>query len=330
MTQIKIGLLGFGEIMANAHLPVLLNHPAFKIEWACDASESRLKLAEDSWGIKPVKTNEFEGNLSDIDLVIVTLPLKVRMHYLPLISKADKKVFLEKPFALNQNEVREIEQLFPKPSQVFIGFQRRYYQNTTALRSLVDSGIFGPIRKVEFSHAFLNVKSVQGNFISNEALAVGGTMLESAIHGIDQLVFALGINSFSETNSQKVLNRKLDFHATGTTRLHSNAGEVELEYCISRLITNGNFFRLYFENAEVFVEDKCSASYFVKSKEMKWPIEFSNEFDDSVGALNMDQAFVMLWDAIAGCINIGQECHVELTKCVPVIGFVEQFYSSNQ
>lgn len=330
--SLTVGILGFGNIAEESHLPVLLNNSNIEVKWVCDQSVNRRLHAKEIYGIKGIESEFFEKYLDEVDLCLVTIPYGVRKPFLAILSEKKKRVLLEKPFAFSNSELNDLKTQFPGDNQLIIGLQRRFYHSTLAIKMLFQNNFFGKLHKVVLFHSYLNVKSGK-SFITKKELAGGGILAESGIHPLDQLFYALEVYGCRIEQKNTLNHQELDFHTDGKGVLLSEERSIDFEFCFSRLLSKGNYFELHFENATCFIKDTCAADIIVQpfadslghGKVKLTPDEIITN-----GAVYTDQAFYMLWDLVSSANNQSksQAIAANLFNTKALIDFVSQFYSN--
>ncbi|TIA90019.1 hypothetical protein E3P99_01738 [Wallemia hederae] len=127
--QIKIGLVGAGEVTQTIVLPNLrlLNH-LYEVTALCDISQQTLAHVSDKFQIKQTYSDYSEMIKSgDIEAVMV---LAADEYHAPIAVEAlqhKKAVFVEKPMALSEEDAAAIIRARDETNGVvFVGYQRRY------------------------------------------------------------------------------------------------------------------------------------------------------------------------------------------------------------
>ena len=112
--------------------------------------------AADAWGIKGYRTvTELLSNHSRdrIDYVVVVTPNYCHSRQVKACLKAGLPVLCEKPFTMRVEEARELEQLsLQEPIPVAISYTYTGYWGMKLARGIVQSGVLGPVRKVQVSY----------------------------------------------------------------------------------------------------------------------------------------------------------------------------------
>ncbi|MBP1884047.1 Gfo/Idh/MocA family protein [Sinorhizobium mexicanum] len=126
--QISVGLIGLGEVAQIMHLPLLADHPGFRIAGVCDVSPMLVEAMGVRYGAR-LRTTHVEEMLAapDIDAVFILAPDYLHSELLAKAIEAGKHVFIEKPVCLTRRELLPlIERNRNNPKTVFVGYMRRY------------------------------------------------------------------------------------------------------------------------------------------------------------------------------------------------------------
>ncbi|MET0244794.1 MAG: Gfo/Idh/MocA family oxidoreductase, partial [Flavitalea sp.] len=106
---IRTGIVGFGISAKVFHAPFISTIPEFELVSILERSKSESKeLYPD---VKIVRTIEEMVTDPIIELVVITTPNDTHFPYTKLALEAGKHVVLEKPFANNSEEARELVEI---------------------------------------------------------------------------------------------------------------------------------------------------------------------------------------------------------------------------
>lgn len=198
MDKLKIGVLGTGTIIRNAHIPALQGNPQVELVAAGNLRPESLKRLADRFQIPKIYT-DFEQMAADpeIDAVINALPNYLHAPVSIQMLEAGKHVLCEKPMAMS---VAEGEQMIAAAHRanrkLMIGHMWRFDREILWLRRLVAGGTLGQIFKAKSQEVL--IYDLYGDdpppdswFVKPE-LAGGGALTDMGVHSIDTLRFVLG------------------------------------------------------------------------------------------------------------------------------------------
>lgn len=129
------GLIGLGEVAQLMHLPLLADHPGFRIEAVTDASASLTAAMAARYGARPLA--DAAALIADpaVEVVFILTPDFLHADLTAAAIRAGKHVFVEKPAALNSEELAPLLALERAPGQVvFVGYMRRFSRPFTELK----------------------------------------------------------------------------------------------------------------------------------------------------------------------------------------------------
>jgi predicted dehydrogenase len=190
--KLKGGIIGLGK-MGISHAAIVSPHPSVDMVAVCDTSTivldvfrkfSRVKLYNDY-----VKMIEKES----LDFVVIATP--TRLHY-PMVKHALEKglnVFCEKPFCMNTNEGRELEELARKKMLINqVSYHNQFVGTFRELKRLLKAGVIGEL--VHFTgEAYGNViTSDKGGSWRSDPREGGGCLLDYASHVINLIQEIIG------------------------------------------------------------------------------------------------------------------------------------------
>lgn len=194
---VKYGLIGVGvgAEFATKGLKLIEDKNIAKIVAVTSAHEHRVKAFAEKYGIEKWFTDYRKMLREDIDAVIISTP-----HYLhfPMTIdalEAGKHVLVDKPMAINLNQVDEMIRRAEKYGlKLGVIFQSRFDERVRKIKNAVDSGEFGKIIMGEAVVEWFRTqeyydKSVWRGRWSTEG---GGALINQAIHTIDLLVWIMG------------------------------------------------------------------------------------------------------------------------------------------
>jgi len=135
--QLKVGVVGCGEIAQISHLPYLLELPNFEISALCDISPTVLQQLGEKFHVNERYT-DFKDLVkqADLDIVLVTN----KNHAAPVIAALEngKNVLVEKPIAFNLNQANEIL-LAEKANRgkLMVGYMKQYDPAVEMMKKLI-------------------------------------------------------------------------------------------------------------------------------------------------------------------------------------------------
>jgi predicted dehydrogenase/threonine dehydrogenase-like Zn-dependent dehydrogenase len=180
-----IGIIGAGNFTQMTMLPALKDTKAPLITIASKAGLSGTILAK-KYNIATSTTNYHEILANPaIDLVMIMTRHNLHANTVVECLKAKKHVFVEKPLALNHEELENIIAAYDGSKTLTVGFNRRFSVHIQKIKSLVGSAPMNII-------ATMNAGFIPNNVWVHDLQVGGGRIVGEACHYIDLITFLIG------------------------------------------------------------------------------------------------------------------------------------------
>lgn len=130
----------------------------------------------------------------DIDAVYIATPPGLHYEQALACLKAGKAVYLEKPFARNYAESRELTEQFQNAGvPLYIGHYRRALPRFLKIRELLQDEIIGEVRTIDFHlNRIFSQREAEETWLYNPVLSGGGKFFDIAPHTVDIIQFLFG------------------------------------------------------------------------------------------------------------------------------------------
>jgi|TARA_Y100000310_G_scaffold344735_1_gene459144 predicted dehydrogenase len=192
MAEINFGVVGAGAISGSSCREISA-HPRAKLVAACDLHAGRLHQLQSTFSIPTIyPTAEALIQDSAINAVYIAVP---NVHHVPIALQAlhaGKHVILDKPFALNLQQAREVADLAEQQDTVFmLGMNQRFVAGAQAIKTMVARGDLG---EIYHGRAFWMRRSGiprMGTWFGSKELAGGGSLLDIGVHLLDLALYIL-------------------------------------------------------------------------------------------------------------------------------------------
>jgi predicted dehydrogenase/threonine dehydrogenase-like Zn-dependent dehydrogenase len=139
---IKVGLIGLGSFMKSEILPHLKKCRDVKVKAIAHSRGLESKSTGEEWGAEYL-TNDYRELLADkdIDLIICATRHSSHAKIAQEVLEAGKNLYIEKPLALNEEELEAVMKSAHKTKgRLFVGFNRRFsYHFREAKKEFADS-----------------------------------------------------------------------------------------------------------------------------------------------------------------------------------------------
>ena len=205
-----IGIIGAGNFTSMTMLPVLgeIKAPLYSI--ASAAGVTGTSLAK-KYNIGK-STTDYKSMLADaaIDLIIITTRHNEHANMVVESLKADKHVFVEKPLALNKEDLNRILEVYNGSKTLTVGFNRRFSPHMQKVKQLIGNVPMNVI-------ATMNAGNIPANVWVHDMKVGGGRIVGEACHYMDLITYltgskiksvcmnAMGVNPQVNTDNASIL-----------------------------------------------------------------------------------------------------------------------------
>lgn len=225
-----IGIIGSGNFTKMTMLPALKGSKANYKYLASQGGLSSTVLAK-KYGFSFSTTN-YKEILNDTEVDLVCITTKHNMHAQLSIEslQANKHVFVEKPLALNLEELNQIiEAQKASNKTVTVGFNRRFSPHAIKMKSLLGNATMNVV-------ATMNAGFIPSNVWVHDMKVGGGRIIGEACHFIDLITFLTGskvksvcmnamlVNPDENTDNATIL-LKYENGSTGVINYFSNGSK---------------------------------------------------------------------------------------------------------
>jgi len=245
-----IGIIGAGNYTAMTMLPKLseIGAPIYAIASATGVTGTALakKYKIDK------SSSDYKSILNDpaIELVMITTRHNEHAHMVVETLKAGKHVFVEKPLALNRQELDEIIAVYDGSKTLTVGFNRRFSPHIQKVKQLVGDAQMNVI-------ATMNAGSIPPNVWVHDMKVGGGRITGETCHYMDLITFltgsrikavcmnAMGVNPGANTDNASIL-LQYENGSTGVINYFANGSKAYSKerievYVQERTIITDNF-----------------------------------------------------------------------------------------
>ena len=329
--KFRIGIFGAGGVVRDWHLPVLGSVSEWNIVWVCDICEKAAQSAGDTFAPN-AKAYRNIDQCTDVDAVLVAVPVGYRDDLLFKMFDRKWNVFCEKPFAINLKMHESLLRAAETANvQIGVGFMRRYYRPTLTARSVLRSGVLGELKSVIASQGTKMIRTGRsgGWYQANRKASGGGCLMETGTHLVDQVFTILEIEDFTLTEVYQDFYQELDVDTKINARIRgATTGDVNFSL---RLSTTRDIFHgisLHFERSILKVGVLPTTLTTVSSLDGKNLIEVN--FNE--GAILAPQAFYLEWsDFIRQCQSDGlYRSRGSAEKSLLTTKFIDECYLASQ
>ncbi len=225
-----IGLIGAGNFTKMTLLPALKGTNAQIKHIVSSGGVNGTALAKKHQIAQ--STTDYNLVLEDkeVDLIMITTRHNLHADMVVQALEKGKHVFVEKPLALNYEELKAIEEAYQKNNgTLMIGFNRRFSPHTQKIKSLVGDAPMNVI-------ATMNAGAIPLEVWVHDMKVGGGRIIGEACHYLDLMVYltgskikavcmnALGENPAENTDNASILV-KMENGSTGVVNYFANGSK---------------------------------------------------------------------------------------------------------
>lgn len=232
MNSYNVGIIGYGWV-AGAHIAALQATGRARITSILSSrplDETRLSA---QYG-HPVRVyRDLGAFLAQPDMQVVSICSYPQEHARQAVAaaRAGKHLILEKPVALNRDELAEVRHAVQTAGvRTCVCFECRYSGQVRTAKAFVDQGLLGRVHYAEVDY-FHGIGPWYGQFRWNTRKASGGSSLLSAgCHAMDALLHLMGsdvevVSGYSTHSSSKDF-ASYEYPTTSVTLLRFRDGRV--------------------------------------------------------------------------------------------------------
>jgi predicted dehydrogenase/threonine dehydrogenase-like Zn-dependent dehydrogenase len=186
-SDLKVGLVGAGNLARWAHLPSLSKIPNVSLHAVCSASGARGNTYARRFGASYF-CSDYRQMLDDPQIDVVMVLSRNQHHFSQARDAlmAGKHVFVEKPMALTEAECRELYNAVAiSGNQLTVGFNRRFAPFYKDLKESL-SGRTGPA----VIDCRVSSPGISGSYWMADP-AIGGAIIGEAVHFVDLMYWLL-------------------------------------------------------------------------------------------------------------------------------------------
>ena len=192
--RIGVGIRGAGQV-AYEHANAIENNLHLFLQAVCSrSSESARKLAA-HYGNKASVYKAYEEMLSDeaVDVISICMPNYLHAREAVLALEAKKHVILEKPVAVDYEELQQLRQAAMKSeTRSVVSFVLRWHPMVSNLKALLDQNVIGDIYYAEADYWHGIPKTFASYQWIRKKEFTGGAMISGGCHAADTLRYLSG------------------------------------------------------------------------------------------------------------------------------------------
>jgi predicted dehydrogenase/threonine dehydrogenase-like Zn-dependent dehydrogenase len=252
-----LGIIGAGNFTKMTMLPALKDSGAHFKYIASQGGLSGTTLAK-KFGFSH-STTDYKDILSDREVDLVMITTRHNQHAEMVIESlnAGKNVFVEKPLALNEEELERIIKAYQESGKTLtVGFNRRFSPHMEKIKSLVGNSQMNVV-------ATMNAGFIPQNVWVHDMKTGGGRIIGEACHYIDLIAYltgsrvkavcmnAMGVNPEVNTDNASIL-LKMENGSTGVINYFANGSKAYSKERVEVFSQERTFIMDNFRKTEAF------------------------------------------------------------------------------
>jgi predicted dehydrogenase/threonine dehydrogenase-like Zn-dependent dehydrogenase len=188
--KLKVGVLGSGNYAMAVFLPAVKKNSKAELVGIASGAGLTAEIAARRFGFRFASSRE-QDILTSADINTVVLLTRHQQHARQVLAclQNGKNVYCEKPLALNEQELDEIQKALQVTSAplLTVGFNRRFSPFGVALQQF-----FANHSEPLFAHYRINAGFLPASHWTQDPVQGGGRIIGESCHFIDLLTFLVG------------------------------------------------------------------------------------------------------------------------------------------
>lgn len=191
--RVRVGIVGCGAIVREAHLPVAIAEPGVEVTLLCDRNPGNATLLAREFGLDARITTELADFAGHVDLAIVAVPPRFHAPVAMQLMEMGIDVLCEKPLAIDTTDARRMVATAQRTGRMLaVALMMRFFPHNAWLKDLVEDGEIGAVREVVVEDgAPLDWPMASNSYFDRNATG-GGVMFDMGIHYLDRVLWLFG------------------------------------------------------------------------------------------------------------------------------------------
>jgi len=274
----SLGVIGAGQVVTNAHLPVLTTSFGMTLAWIFDIDSSKAISVARAQQARACRFEDLRSCLSDVNIVLLAAPYGARSRYYELLADFPfVALFVEKPLAKTIEQHRAICRPYAD-YQIACDLNRRAADTVRTAKDLIEHRVFGALREVRAAFGHRGALLGGGQYNSNLELAGGGVLFEMGIHYLDTVLFCSSAKDITLESGHMIEDLGFDLHTEARLRITLADGlEVPLDLTVSVLSDQQEGIDFVFDHASLSLS--LSRAYLaLRSRDHRYHADLSRAF----------------------------------------------------
>jgi len=185
----RLAIVGAGMITRESHLPSALASTLVEVTALVDPVAQRAAALAREYGIAPRIATHVGEVLGDIDGAVIATPNHTHAAIAVECLRSGVPVLIEKPLASSHQEGLAIVRAAEESGQaVAVGYATRFRESVVLLKSLLDEGHFGAVRRYVHQFGTPGGWAPLSAYNLDRKTAGGGVLVVTGTHFLDRML----------------------------------------------------------------------------------------------------------------------------------------------
>ena len=325
VSEMRVGVIGTGNIARQVHLPVLTSMPGVRVAWVADVNAASAVSVASAFRLRSIPLPLAESAESDCDVALIASPVGTRRPHLAHLAGRRIAAFVEKPFARTVEEHRAFASLFPA-SRIGCGLMRRAYDSTAIVRRVLAEGWLGSLTRIVVREGGRFTGSGTDRSYFDDERAGGGILLELGCHALDLAMHLTGSTRHEVVRQRLLFDGGPDRVAEGEVRIFpgpsESAAPIPLAFRFSWLDDIDNAIEFHFPSARLIVGNRPGSAVRLAGPGADPGVALA----PCGGATTTNQAFYLEWREFLDGVREERPSAFSAESTLPVTALIEDLY----
>lgn len=194
--KLKVGLIGLGGIMTNAHMHAYMESEVVEIVSICDILPEKIESFQKKFGLESVHTyTDYTKMLKEENLDYVDICTPNYLHSIISVDALNTgvHVFCEKPDAVSVSEALRMKEAAEKNNKhLMVMRNNRYRTKARYLKNYIEEGGMGEIYCGCCGWQRRRGIPGKGGWFTTKEMSGGGPLIDLGVHMIDLAIWLMG------------------------------------------------------------------------------------------------------------------------------------------
>ncbi|MFN0182257.1 MAG: Gfo/Idh/MocA family protein [Aquabacterium sp.] len=195
-SPIRLGIVGCGAVVREAHLPAIKAVPGVQVAMLCDRQPEIAELTAQEFDLTCPIVESVTDLIGNVDAAIVAVPPRWHAPVAMELLAGGVDVLCEKPLAVTAEVGRQMVDCAERHGRILAAaLMMRFFPQNELMRRVIDEGELGDIQEVVAEDGALLDWPMATNSYFDRANTGGGVLFDYGIHTLDRLLWLFGTPS---------------------------------------------------------------------------------------------------------------------------------------